>query len=204
MARKGGGRARLHLGSMHTCEMDLRLLLAEGDPGYRELIATALEDEGFLVAELSTLGTATDALRRIRFDLVLAECLLEDGSGLELISQARRWWPGTEGVLLSGAIDFDAELEGVLVLHKPFDLPRFLRAVAERAVAGRRNWLDRRKSSHRAGELNRLVEVVWRPRLDRLEARIARSEPGGTPRKLIRRHDAVEQRMRELEEAAKG
>lgn len=70
----------------------MRVLLADYNPELLETTARALA--GSFVIDVATTKTlCVDLLRPGRYDVLLACERLEDGSGLELLSQAERRWP---------------------------------------------------------------------------------------------------------------
>jgi two-component system response regulator RegA len=81
----------------------LRILLVDDDNGYRLTSAALLEDEGFFIETAGSLAEGKLLLASgKRFDLVLLDYHLQDGSGLDLIPLIRAETPGTKVVLVSG------------------------------------------------------------------------------------------------------
>lgn len=66
------------------------LLLVEDHPGYREVMRTALACylPGFEVVEAESVATALAALETRRFDVMVTDMTLPDGSGMDLVDQA--------------------------------------------------------------------------------------------------------------------
>ncbi len=123
----------------------LRVLLVEDEPGHAELARRAFEDRapGFEVSVAETVAAAREILHGATPpDLVIADWLLPDGEGLDLlrIAPARAMPPvvimtshGSEKVAVEtirvGAVDYVVKSEATLA-----DLPH----VAERALRHRR------------------------------------------------------------------
>ena len=123
----------------------LRVLLVEDEPGHAELARRAFEGQAgaFDVSVAETVGEAREALHgKVPPDLVIADWLLPDGEGLDLLrSEAARALPpvvimtshGSERVAVeairAGAVDYVVKSETALA-----DLPH----MAERAVRHRR------------------------------------------------------------------
>jgi len=123
----------------------LRVLLVEDEPGHAELARRAFEGQAgaFDVSIAETVGAAREALHgAIPPDLVIADWLLPDGEGLDLLrSEPVRAMPpivimtshGSERVAVeairAGAVDYIVKSETALA-----DLPH----LAERAVRHRR------------------------------------------------------------------
>lgn len=71
------------------------ILVVEDADDVRELFAVALRSGGFLVLEADSVSSALALLRSSRVDAVVADYNLGDGSGMELIHQARYERPST-------------------------------------------------------------------------------------------------------------
>lgn len=200
MERKAARGARDHPLLMQT-NCDFRILLVEDDPGCREALCTILEDAGFLVAETDGLEAARAPLREVRFDAIVSDYRLGDGCASDVLAEARTRRNTCEGVIITGSDDCPVTAGSVEVLRKPFDLGQFLDAVGRTAIAGRRAWLMRRRTGAGAQGQNRLLQTVWSARSDRLEVRLARHQVGKEERPLHKRQDAVDERMRALDDS---
>ena len=111
-----------------------RLLFVDDEASFRDLTSRELERSGYVVRGAGTLAEAEEALASGRYDLVLLDIRLPDGSGLDLLPRIRESAPATDVVMLTafgsvqeaiqamkdGASDFltkpckFAELEAVL------------------------------------------------------------------------------------------
>lgn len=121
-----------------------RVLLAEDDEGFRRLLATALEGDGYSVIALSN-GAALLAAFQAVFRgeeppaLVIADERMPGVRGLAALQQARDWGWTLPLVLITAFGDHDlhaqAERAGIRILNKPFPLEE-LRALV-RALAPR-------------------------------------------------------------------
>jgi signal transduction histidine kinase/ActR/RegA family two-component response regulator len=78
-----------------------RLLLVEDHAATRASLQRLLEHRGYQVTVAATVDQARDLARRGRFDLLLSDIGLPDGSGYELMAELRRRW-GLPGIALSG------------------------------------------------------------------------------------------------------
>jgi DNA-binding response OmpR family regulator len=65
-----------------------RILLVEDDADVRVLMEHVLIGDGYQVDPVSTVGAARTLLGRTRYDLVLADAVLPDGSGIEVAGEA--------------------------------------------------------------------------------------------------------------------
>ncbi|MCM2270912.1 MAG: response regulator, partial [Thermoanaerobaculia bacterium] len=122
-----------------------RLLLVEDRDSLRRVLARALAEEGHdVVAE----ADAPPALARLAagepFDLVLTDLMLPAGSGLEIVSAARRERDAVPVVVLTGFGSVGSAVEAMKrgaadFLEKPVDLERLgelVRALAMPRDAG--------------------------------------------------------------------
>lgn len=104
-----------------------KIFLLEDDPALARGIGMALEASGRAVTLAGTLGESRPVLARERFDLLILDINLPDGSGLDLLRQLRGAGDRTPVILLTAN---DLELDEVTGLEagaddyitKPFSL----------------------------------------------------------------------------------
>ena len=121
----------------------LRALVVEDEPLARARLRDLLEPVSWIrwVGEAATVSAATEALERLRPDLVFLDVQLAGGSGLDVLRAAE---PRT-GVIFTTAHDRFAvtafELGALDYLLKPFGAERFARALerAQPVLVGRRD-----------------------------------------------------------------
>lgn len=129
---------------MPTPSAPLRLLFVEDDAAIVQGLQYALTQEGYAVTHAGSLAAARAALPA-GFDLLLLDVRLPDGSGFDLLREARRRNPEQPAVFLTAC---DDEIHTVLGLDlgaddyiaKPFRLQELLsrlRAVLRRAEISR-------------------------------------------------------------------
>jgi len=110
----------------------LAVLVAEDDDDIREVVAGALEAEGFQVYQANTGARALELLQEIPHPcLILADLMMPVMSGWELIralSQDDRL--ATLPVVVISAVDQEAP-QGFRRVRKPFDLDELIRIVSE-------------------------------------------------------------------------
>ena len=73
--------------------MSARLLLLEDDPAIARTVAYALERDGLVVTHSLLVHDARQQLQRSRFDLLVLDVGLPDGSGLDLLRDVRNAAP---------------------------------------------------------------------------------------------------------------
>src|SRR5260221_10650640 len=118
----------------------MRILLVEDDAVLRDVMLKSLNDAGHRVDLASTVFGATHLWRMQRFDAVLLDLNLPDGSGLVALREARARDDHTPVLVLTARNRTDERIAGLDAgaddyLGKPFDLGEVearLRALARR------------------------------------------------------------------------
>jgi len=119
----------------------LNVLLVEDDASIRRFVAMALEGEALRLVEAASLAEARTLLRTAAFDVVIADLMLGDGSGMDLLGElAAR--PTLTRVAFSAGIDRAARAQladiGVTeVLSKPVSVSALQGAVARARTSAR-------------------------------------------------------------------
>src|SRR5258706_15815381 len=117
----------------------VRLLVVDPDDASARALGDMLAEQGHVVANVATAQAAIAALEPELYDLVFAELRMPDDSGVELLDNVAKRWPGlpvvmmaaggtvTEavGAMRSGAADF---------VGKPFNAEE-IRFVTSKALA---------------------------------------------------------------------
>jgi DNA-binding response OmpR family regulator len=108
----------------------MRILLVEDDAVVRRLLARSLRLRG-TVDEAPDVAHAIARLHATRYDLVVTDHSLPDGTGMTVLSHAKEVHEGAIRVLISGGeVEVRPELAQRVFL-KPAELPNFI------------EWLDR-------------------------------------------------------------
>ncbi len=110
------------------------VLLVEDDALLRECLAEMLGDAGWRVAEAASAAKALDWMAANGMpDALVTDLGLGPGiSGLALIAEARRRWPGLRAVLASGADAAKLDMHPTdRFLGKPFGVGALIRVVTE-------------------------------------------------------------------------
>ncbi len=118
----------------------LRILLAEDEPGVRELVSLILRDVGHFVVPAGDGPSAIEEAERAEFDFdaAVVDVVMPYMSGPELVSRLRRRLPTLPVVFISGYSNLPpAEIQGEHVqteyVQKPFQTQDLLTAI-DRAV----------------------------------------------------------------------
>lgn len=126
------------------------ILLVEDHEDTARVLRRILEHAGYAVAHAGTLARARELAAETRFDLVVSDLGLPDGSGMDLMRFLRRHH-GLSGVALSGfgtEEDVAASTEAGFAEHltKPVDWPQ-LRDAVERLLAQKAEAIDRQTAA---------------------------------------------------------
>jgi CheY-like chemotaxis protein len=107
-----------------------RVLLVEDDDDTQQMMAIALEGQGFRVDRAATVDEAIALLRANRYDLVLTDYDLPDKTGATLLRQGAREGILRDAIAVVVTAHPDPEgIDGFEVLRKPLDLSRFLQQI---------------------------------------------------------------------------
>ena len=112
----------------------MRLLVVEDNRDIRDLLVELLEEDGFAVDGVGRIGAALGALAAHRYDLMVLDLGLPDGSGLDVLQYLRLRGSALPVVMCSGRPNadlrtnlFDAGADAVL--DKPFSCAEWLARV---------------------------------------------------------------------------
>lgn len=115
-----------------------RILVADDLDLVREFSKNFLTMAGYGVELAADAESALELLNASAqpFDLLLTDCNMPGMSGVELIAQARKRWPGLRCILVSGFIededlDFIENLPAARVLPKPYNISEALQLIAD-------------------------------------------------------------------------
>ena len=115
-----------------------RILVVDDDPDIRELLFTALEDEGFEVFPAGNGQEALAAIRTFRPDVIVLDLMMPVMDGWQFAKELRARDEDIPLVLLSAARDLSTHAKNLAaadVIEKPFDLAELLPKIARVAAA---------------------------------------------------------------------
>jgi CheY-like chemotaxis protein len=110
------------------------VLVVDDEPAIRDIVATLLEDEGYVVRRANDGMEALAAVDDTRIDLVLSDVIMPGLDGASLARKLRRRGDGIPVVLMS-AVYAEVDLPGVRFVPKPFEIDRLLGTVASALAA---------------------------------------------------------------------
>jgi two-component system response regulator FlrC len=124
-----------------------RILVIDDDPGFRELLAAILSDEGY---EVESGASVADALRlgaARQYNLVISDLRLPDGSGIEILRWFAEQAPNVPVIMITAFGTFESAVEAVKLgaedyLGKPLNSPDELRMTVRRTLDQRRTKLE--------------------------------------------------------------
>jgi DNA-binding NtrC family response regulator len=113
-----------------------RLLVVEDRRSMREMLAQTLTLEGYQVTTAATAVAARDCLAAESADLILTDLRLPDGSGLSILEESRRLYPGTPVILMTAYGSVDVAVEAMRrgatdFICKPFDTNELIERVGQ-------------------------------------------------------------------------
>jgi len=111
-----------------------RILVVEDDATFRETVREILRDMGYKVRGARSVRKAVKRLSNHKFDLILSDLEIGDGSGFEVIQIARQTRPEARVVLMSATADPDSiqaarDSGAAQFLPKPFGIRELIQTV---------------------------------------------------------------------------
>jgi two-component system response regulator PilR (NtrC family) len=127
----------------HHVLSDIQILVIDDEPDLRTLYELTLLREGYQVEAAATIQEAWELLNARRFDLVITDMRLPDGSGIDLLKGVRAQQRRERCVVITAYGSAENAVESLKAgafdyLTKPVDLKQF-RAVVAAAALGARN-----------------------------------------------------------------
>jgi len=159
------------------------ILLVEDDAAIATVITAALEDEGFAIAQCSSIAARDRLLDGRKFAVMLTDVILEDGDGLASLAGVRRSAPDMPIIVLSAQNTLDtavraSESDAFEYFPKPFDLDELVHAVRQ-AAGARAPAADIGEEALSGGESERMPLVGRSPAMQgvyRMITRVLRND----------------------------
>lgn len=113
-------------------QMTRTVLIADDEEFIVDLLATLLEDEGYLVLRAYDGEQALAVAREHQPALVITDIMMPKLNGLDLAKRLREEQHDNEGpaIVLMSAVNPTAAIADTIYLPKPFDIDRVLELVA--------------------------------------------------------------------------
>jgi CheY-like chemotaxis protein len=121
---------------MPECSETFHILVVDDDPGVRRLLTILFEREGWNVITAADGEAATEAIARVRPDVILLDLMMPKRNGLEVLQQLiRDDHASAERVVVLTAVS-EAQLRRLpaglpvwQVIRKPFDNEQLMQSV---------------------------------------------------------------------------
>jgi len=115
------------------------VLIVDDDPGFRKLLETILEGEGYRVQSAASVLDATRLGAEKKFDLVLSDLKLPDGSGTEVVRWYRDHSEETLVIVITAYASISSAVEATKLgaadyLGKPLSSPDQLRLLVRKTL----------------------------------------------------------------------
>ncbi len=91
----------------------MRILVVDDDPLFREELTTLLSDEGHTTFAAPSVRRALEILESESLDVVFTDLKMPRQSGLELLAEIRRRWPGIFTVMVTGFATVQTAVEAM-------------------------------------------------------------------------------------------
>lgn len=133
-----------------------KILVLEDHAPLREQLQLALTDAGFQTQSVGTAAEALGCTRRERFDLLIADIFLPDGSGIEAFRQIRALTPDIAGIVITGHSTWELAVEALNAGFVGFIVKPM---VTEQLVAAVVNALEQEKLRRENARLRAIVPL---------------------------------------------
>jgi DNA-binding NtrC family response regulator len=135
------------------------ILIVDDEPIAVENLGHILNREGYATASASSGEEAIELLDSREFDLVLTDLRMKGIDGLAVLAEAKRLWPDTEVVVMTGHATVSSAVEAMRLgachyLTKPYGLAEVRATVAEA--------MDKRRLRQEVARLSRQVAELGR------------------------------------------
>ncbi len=181
----------------------LFFLLVDDDADLRDPLKEHLEKIGFQVEACGSCEEARMALSKpeASFQLVLADVLLPDGDGLDVIKAAKQRDPNTLGAVMTGYASLDTALKAIRVgaydyITKPFSLDEI--DILARNMTEKLKLVDQtRRAEERLYQIYSKLELLQG---ERIELMRVNRDIKGEFEKMNRKLDEISSRFPRVEE----
>jgi two-component system NtrC family response regulator len=140
-------------GQMAPARRSAAVLVVDDEPGMRNFLCKALEQECALVEAADSVETAEELRQRYHFDLLIVDIRLPGRSGVEWLAQLRAQAVSTDVIVMTAYADLETSIAALRggasdFLLKPFRVEQMMTAVRrclERRRMARENFLLKRE-----------------------------------------------------------
>jgi len=113
-----------------------RILVIDDDENIRKVLATILEDEGYIVETAETAKKSIEKSEKAFYNLALIDIRLPDMEGIELLSKLRNTKPKMRKIIVTGYPTLQNAISAVnkgadAYIMKPFEVEKMLQIIKE-------------------------------------------------------------------------
>ncbi len=113
-----------------------RILIIDDDESIRKVLATILEDEGYIVETAETAKEGIEKSEKAFYNLALIDVRLPDMEGIELLSKLRNTKPKMRKIIVTGYPTLQNAVAAVnkgadAYVMKPFEVEKILQTIRE-------------------------------------------------------------------------
>jgi DNA-binding NtrC family response regulator len=113
-----------------------RILVIDDDENIRKVLATILEDEGYIVETAETAKKGIEKSEKAFYNLALIDIRLPDMEGIELLSKLRNTKPKMRKIIVTGYPTLQNAVAAVnkgadAYVMKPFEVEKILQTIRE-------------------------------------------------------------------------
>jgi len=143
----------------------MRILVVDDDPLFREELTTLLADEGHTTFAAPSVRRALEVLESESVDVLFTDLKMPRQSGLELLAEVRRRWPGIFTVMVTGFATVPTAVEAMKegafdYIAKPFRSAQLQQVV--HLIEEQRSFQDAHLPTGTAAELARDLARRWK------------------------------------------
>jgi DNA-binding NtrC family response regulator len=166
------------------------LLVIDDERSLREFLTILLEQEGYEVTTADTVAAGTEAVLKGRFDLVMCDLKLPDGSGLEVLAEARKQQVASPFIIITAHTTPQHALEALRAgaaeyLSKPFNVED-LKLILEKLLRAGETEAEAQDVPNFIGSspaIRRILDMV--PRLAATPSTVFITGESGTGKELL-------------------
>jgi two-component system, NtrC family, response regulator PilR len=169
-----------------------RVLVVDDEPSIRELLSILLEQEGYDVETADSVAQGIERMTASRFELVICDLKLPDGSGLEVLREGRRLEVADRFIIITAHTTPQHALEALRAgaaeyLSKPFDVEDLKAIVAKQLQAGSETSEEQAVPEFigSSATINKILAMV--PRLAGSPSTVLITGESGTGKELLAR-----------------
>jgi CheY-like chemotaxis protein len=143
----------------------LNILLVDNDPAQVRTLSLFLESEGLKVAGTTDFAEALELIKDHRFDLLIADLMMPEIDGVELVKRCREHQRGLRAILITGHEDklgtFGEQVDQLFssVLPKPLDIDALISEIVRITRYGGFSMRTKELQEHLAADMESWMKI---------------------------------------------